>query len=283
MPCSTLARSWNECRSRCNQGWYPRADERACGAVSAPWDHESTSASHRPLRRSDPSYSSCVLSHARWIRPDSVGVYSWPLSATFDGDLLFFNERGRFGMIGEGFPFFKEVTERGTVANHWWIGTSINCRAFLHCCEILSSAFESLFPRDGFFGVYSAFLAWTTVLFGALSFILGLRLLEIETDIVAGGRTTIHLAILSVLRCSGTSFGTPGYASRRKRLCRCSDFPPGKRRTSAHHARLPDPFLYGHHRSCDCEAKSCCPAEVPYRFATGTEIRAADRPENASR
>ena len=135
-----------------------------------------------------------------WIRPDSVGVYSWLRSATFDGDLLFFNEWSRFGMMGEGFPFFKEVTERGTVANHWWIGTSILAAPFYVVSKFVAGASESLFPRDGFFGVYSAVLAWSTVLFGILSLIISLRLLETETDIVSRDRTLIHLAIL---------FGTP--------------------------------------------------------------------------
>ena len=60
-----------------------------------------------------------------YIRPDSVGVYSWVRSAVFDRDLLFFNEWHGFGMIRNHATAFKEVTPLGTVANHWWIGTSL--------------------------------------------------------------------------------------------------------------------------------------------------------------
>ncbi len=92
-----------------------------------------------------------------YIRPDSVAVYSYLRSAVFDRDLSFLNEWNMFGMVRNGFPLFKEITPLGTLANHWWIGTSIASSPFY----LAVAAFGA---RDGFFGVYGWTLAWGAVL-----------------------------------------------------------------------------------------------------------------------
>ncbi|HVT03274.1 MAG TPA: hypothetical protein VHL58_07840 [Thermoanaerobaculia bacterium] len=103
-----------------------------------------------------------------WIRPDSVAVYSWLRSLLFDRDLLFFNEWSGYGMIGNGFAWFKEITPTGALANHWWIGTSLLSAPF-YCAALAMKRLFSV-PGDGFSGIYPATLGWSSVLFacGAL-------------------------------------------------------------------------------------------------------------------
>jgi len=98
-----------------------------------------------------------VLSPA-YIRPDSVAVYSYLRSAVFDHDLLFLDEWNAFGLIRDGFPLFKEITPLGTLANHWWIGTSIASAPFYLAASMFGT-------KDGFFDVYGWTLAWAAVLF----------------------------------------------------------------------------------------------------------------------
>src|ERR1700759_5799216 len=109
-----------------------------------------------------------------WIRPDSVGVYAWLRSAVFDRDLLFFNEWHAFGMIGNGVTFFKEVTPYGTLADHWWIGTSLlSAPAYL---IVRAASALAGWAGDGFGGAYSLLLAWSSVGFGWLTLVIAHRL-----------------------------------------------------------------------------------------------------------
>jgi len=88
-----------------------------------------------------------------YIRPDSVATYAYIRSMVDDGDLSFFNEWSAFGMVKNGVTFFSEVTPMGTLANHWWIGTSM-----------LSAPFYVIglrFADDG------SLFAWASVLFVA--------------------------------------------------------------------------------------------------------------------
>lgn len=129
-----------------------------------------------------------------YIRPDSVAVYSWLRSAVFDGDLLFFNEWHRFGMIVNQATTFKEVTPVGALANHWWIGTSI----LVAPAYLLATAVAALLrlSGDGFFGLYAATLAWSSVTFTALAILLIDRMMDQR----GGARLIVPAAIL---------FGTP--------------------------------------------------------------------------
>ncbi len=112
-----------------------------------------------------------------YIRPDSVGVFAWLRSAVLDGDLLFFNEWERFGMISGGVPLFKEVTPVGALANHWWIGASLlNAPAYL-----LARAIGAVAPAlrgDGFSRLDGTVLAWMSVACGLAVSIFALRLLR---------------------------------------------------------------------------------------------------------
>jgi hypothetical protein len=103
-----------------------------------------------------------------YIRPDSVGVYSYLRSAVFDRDLLFFDEWNAFGLIRDGYPLFKEVTPLGTLANHWWIGTSVATLPFY---------VFTIFNGDGFTGISGWTLAWCSVLFTCVTLLIAASLI----------------------------------------------------------------------------------------------------------
>jgi hypothetical protein len=105
-----------------------------------------------------------------YIRPDSVAVYAYLRSAVFDRDLLFLNDWAGFGLIRDGFTLFKEITPLGTLANHWWIGTSIASAPFYLVAAAITR------PADGFFGVFAWTLAWSSVLFTFITLSLAERL-----------------------------------------------------------------------------------------------------------
>jgi hypothetical protein len=129
-----------------------------------------------------------------YIRPDSVAVFAWLRSALFDGDLLFFNEWQAFGMIVNGATSFKEVTHVGTLANHWWVGTSIVAAP----AYLVATAVATLlrFPGGGFFGLYAATLAWCSVAFTAIAMLL--------IDRMSAGRGRERLLVAAAIL-----FGTP--------------------------------------------------------------------------
>jgi len=109
-----------------------------------------------------------------YIRPDSVAVYSYLRSLTFDLDFLFLNEWAGFGMVRDQITLWKEVTPAGTLANHWWVGTAILSSPFYLLAHAAARVFPSpLLGSDGFFGLYATTLAWSTVLFGIVASILG--------------------------------------------------------------------------------------------------------------
>ncbi|MFA6957152.1 MAG: hypothetical protein WC538_14885 [Thermoanaerobaculia bacterium] len=134
-----------------------------------------------------------------YIRPDSVGVMSWLRSAAIDHDFLFFDEWAGFGMIGNGFAWFKEVTPAGALANHWWVGTSILSAPFWGVSHLVSIALPGkLFPDDGFFGLDLVTLGWTSVLFGAIALILASKVLR-ETDAALPERDLLLTLALTIL------------------------------------------------------------------------------------
>ena len=116
-----------------------------------------------------------------YIRPDSIGVYSYLRSLVIDKDLLFFNEWAGFQMLGEGFMYFKEVSPVGALANHWWIGTAILQAPFYLASHFVSIILPgSMFPDDGFFGLDMVTLGWTAVLFHGLTLALALLVIGEE-------------------------------------------------------------------------------------------------------
>ena len=108
-----------------------------------------------------------ILLSPGYIRPDSVGVMAWLRSAVFDGDLLFFNEWEGFGMVQGNTVAFKEVTPVHTLANHWWIGTSVLAAPPYLVAHVVCRSVPSL-GGAGFFGLYGAVLGWLSVLLGFL-------------------------------------------------------------------------------------------------------------------
>ncbi|MFN2443626.1 MAG: hypothetical protein ABR517_13175 [Thermoanaerobaculia bacterium] len=111
-----------------------------------------------------------------YIRPDSVAVYSWIRSIVFHGDLLFYDEWLGFGMIRNGVPLVKEVTELGTLANHWWVGTSMVSAPFYLAAHLVAKWSEP--SPNGFLGIYAMTLAWVSVLFGAAASVAALHILR---------------------------------------------------------------------------------------------------------
>lgn len=100
-----------------------------------------------------------------WIKPDSVGTYAYLRSMVIDRDLSFLNEWHGFGLVRQHFTLFKETSEDGRVANHWWIGTSILSLPFYlvaHVHHVVAGR-----PLDGVTGAYSVLLAWSSVAFTA--------------------------------------------------------------------------------------------------------------------
>jgi hypothetical protein len=136
-----------------------------------------------------------------YIRPDSVAVHAWLRSLVVSGDFLFFDEWAGFRMLGDGFAYFKEVTGTGALANHWWIGSSIVGAPFYLVSHLISVVLPGdLFPSDGFFGLDLVTLGWTSVLFHALTMLIGwlaIRELTGPTDHDGGG-AAISLVYVSV-------------------------------------------------------------------------------------
>jgi hypothetical protein len=118
-----------------------------------------------------------------YIEPDSVAIYSWIRSIVFNGDLLFFDEWLGFGMIRGGIPMAKEITELGTLANHWWVGTSMLSSPYYLVAHLIAKWTES--SPNGFLGIYAMTLAWISVLFGAAASVIALHVLR-RQQIAAG-------------------------------------------------------------------------------------------------
>jgi len=141
-----------------------------------------------------------------YIRPDSVAVHSWLRSLVVAGDFLFFDEWAGFGMLGNGFSYFKEVTETGALANHWWVGSSILAAPFYLVSHLFSLLLPGdMFPTDGFFGLDLATLGWTSVLFHALTMLAG----WLAIRDVAGSPDDATSNAVPALLC--VSLGTPAF------------------------------------------------------------------------
>lgn len=103
----------------------------------------------------------CLRPH--WIVPDSVGTFVWLRSAVIDHDLHFMNEWSGLGLQRDGYFLFKEVTPLGTLANHWWVGSSV----IAGVPYLLAHLTANIWPRlgeGGFSGIYTWSIAWTNVL-----------------------------------------------------------------------------------------------------------------------
>lgn len=134
-----------------------------------------------------------------------MAVHSWLRSIVVNGDLLFFDEWAGFRMMGDGFAYFKEVTEVGALANHWWVGASILAAPFYLVSHLLSILLPGqAFPNDGFFGLDLATLAWTSVFFHLLT----LWLAAMAIGLLSGSRPPARLVVPTIL-C--TSLGTPAF------------------------------------------------------------------------
>ncbi len=141
-----------------------------------------------------------------YIRPDSIAVMSWLRSVVVDGDFLFFNEWAGFGMLGDGFAYFKEVTPVSALANHWWIGTSMVTAPFYLVSHVVSVLLNGdLFPADGFFGLDLATAGWTSVFFHALTMTFALLAVRRIREPQARDRGFIMAALVC------TSLGTPAF------------------------------------------------------------------------
>ena len=129
-----------------------------------------------------------------YIRPDSVAIYSWIRSIVFNGDLLFFDEWLGFGMIRGGLPMAKEITELGTLANHWWVGTSMVSAPYYLVAHLVARWSED--SPNGFLGIYSMTLAWVSVLFGASASVIALHILRRQQ--IAAGAAMGAIAAIAV-------------------------------------------------------------------------------------
>ncbi len=106
-----------------------------------------------------------------YIRPDSVAIYSYLRSSFLDRDLLFLNEWHMVGLIKGGVTQFKEVTALGTLANHWWIGTSMIAAPFYVVAALVEWARGH--ALDGFSGLFAAVLAWVSVAATTVTLLVG--------------------------------------------------------------------------------------------------------------
>jgi hypothetical protein len=114
-----------------------------------------------------------LLLNPGYLVPDSLAVYSYLRSLVFDGDLLFFNEWGGFGMIRDGVTLYKEITPVGALANHWWVGTSI-----LSAPAYLTAHLFAGETANGFSGLYAFVLSWMTIAFATAVSLLTLRIIR---------------------------------------------------------------------------------------------------------
>lgn len=128
-----------------------------------------------------------------YTRPDSVGIYSYLRSMVIDGDLLFLNEWAGFGLIANGAPFFKEVTQFGTLANHWWIGTSLLSSPFYLVAHFLSALLGNV--PDGFWKLYALTLSWTTVGFALVTSLICENVMGQLTSLSRTSRWTLIAAL----------------------------------------------------------------------------------------
>jgi|GEM_PF-1219009 len=110
-------------------------------------------------------------------KPDGVGYFVYLPSIRFGGDLLFFDEWERFGLIEREVILHKEVTTTGHLGNHWTVGSSLLWfPAYLAgdaAAMLLSDRFG--FPRNGISLPYNVPVVMTSALAGLATLILGYR------------------------------------------------------------------------------------------------------------
>jgi hypothetical protein len=108
------------------------------------------------------------------IRPDSVGYFAYLPSTYFDGDLLFFNEWARTGLIRDGQLLFKDVTPTAHLSNHWTAGASLAWYPFFVAADGIARA--TGIARDGWGAPYVASIAFVSALCGLFVLLAGFRI-----------------------------------------------------------------------------------------------------------
>ena len=126
-----------------------------------------------------------------YVIPDALATWSWLRSLLLDGDLLFFNEWGARGLIRDGYPFFKEITATGALANHWWIGSTWIALLPYAGAHALASASGGTLGAGGLGGVYVWTLSWLSL--GCL------WLVWLISDRITGGAKSVTALLLLTL------------------------------------------------------------------------------------
>lgn len=100
--------------------------------------------------------SVCLISLLFWAEPgltlpDGAGYYIYLPSTWIDGDLLFFNEWQRLGLIRNGLPVFKSATATNHLANHWTVGSALLWYPAFIAADLARAIVPSFahFHRDG--------------------------------------------------------------------------------------------------------------------------------------
>ncbi|HUF18117.1 MAG TPA: hypothetical protein VMS12_08770 [Thermoanaerobaculia bacterium] len=122
-----------------------------------------------------------AISTGLWLnpgitKPDGVGYYVYLPSLRLDGDLLFFNEWDRFGMIDRGVILHKEVTATDHLGNHWTIGSALYwLPSFLFADLLRTIPALALFPPDGVSLPYNVAVGFASAVAGLLTLLMGFR------------------------------------------------------------------------------------------------------------
>ncbi|MFZ2492764.1 MAG: hypothetical protein WA208_14885, partial [Thermoanaerobaculia bacterium] len=108
------------------------------------------------------------------LRPDGVGCVTYLPSTWFDGDLLFYDEWSRAGLMREGIVYFNAVTPNGHLANPWPSGSAMLWYPAFVLADVVRPWLAPSFARDGFSLPYnvavitaSAFIGLMTLFAGA--------------------------------------------------------------------------------------------------------------------
>lgn len=120
-----------------------------------------------------------ALSTALWLnpgitKPDGAGYYVYLPSLRLDGDLLFFNEWDRFGMIDRGLILHKEITATDHLGNHWTIGSALYWLPSFLFAEVLRAIpVLGVFPPDGVSLPYNVAVGFATAVAGLMTLLIG--------------------------------------------------------------------------------------------------------------
>ncbi len=98
-------------------------------------------------------------------------------STWLDGDLLFFNEWQRLGLIRNGIPVFKSATTTGHLGNHWTVGPALLWYPAFLAADLARQIIPSFraFPRDGVVLPYNLGVVAASALAGLATLLLGYR------------------------------------------------------------------------------------------------------------